>query len=51
MWNGVLRVVPFKIRFLTCYSFDHDKISMTNAIINALYAGSLRINVANVFSE
>ena len=51
MRNGVLRVVPFKIHFLTCYSSDRDKISMANANIDALYAGSLRINVAYVFSE
>ena len=51
MWNVVLRVVPFKIHFLTCYSSDHDKISMANANIDALYAGSLRIKIAFVFSE
>ena len=51
MWNGVLRVVPFKIHFLTGYSSDHNKISMANANIVVLYAGSLRINVAYVFSE
>ena len=51
MWNDVLRVVPCKIPFLTCYSSDHDKISMANANIDALYAGSLEINVAYVFSE
>ena len=31
------------IYFLTCFSSDHNKISMTNANINVLYAGSLRI--------
>ena len=31
------------------HSSDHDKISMANVNINALYAGSLRINVAYVF--
>ena len=41
--------MPLKIHFLTCYSSDHDKISMANANIDALYAGSLRINVAYVF--
>ena len=44
-------VVPFKIHFLTGYSFDHNEIAMANANIVALYAGSLRINVAYVFSE
>ena len=42
-------VVPFKIHFLTCYSSDHDAISMANLNIDALYASSLRINVAYVF--
>ena len=51
MWNGVLRAVPFKIHFLTCYSSDHDNISMASANIDALYAGSLRINVAFVIFE
>ena len=51
MWYGVLKVVSFKIHFLTCYSFDHNKISMTYANLDALYAGSLRINVAYVFFE
>ena len=51
MLNGVLRVVPFMIHFLTCYSSDHDKIPMANANIDALYAGSLRIKIAYVFSE
>ena len=46
-----LRVVPFKFHFLTCYLSDHDKISMANANIDALYAGSLRINAAYVFFE
>ena len=41
--------MPFKIHFLTCYSSDHDKISMANANIDVLYAGSLRITVAYVF--
>ena len=49
MCNGVLRVVPFKIHFLTCYSYDLDKSSMANANIDALNAGSLRITVAYVF--
>ena len=40
--------MPFKINFLTCYSSDHD-ISMANADIDALHAGSLRITVAYVF--
>ena len=51
MWNGILRVVPFKINFLTCFSSDHNKISMANANIIALYAESLRIKVAYFFSE
>ena len=51
MWNGVLRVVAFKIHFLTCYSSDHDKSSMAIANIDALYASSLRLNVAYVFSK
>ena len=51
MRNGVLRVVPFKIHFLTGYSSDHNETSMDNANIVALYADSLRINVAYVFYE
>ena len=51
MRNGVLRVVPFKIHFLTCLSSDQDKISMTNANINSLYAGSLKIKIAYFFSK
>ena len=35
--------------FLTCYSPDHNNISMANANIDALYAGSLKINIAYVF--
>ena len=35
-------MVFFKIHFLTCYSSDHDKISMASANIDAHYAGSLR---------
>ena len=46
-----LRVMPFKIHFLTGYSSDQNEISMANANNVALYAGSLRINVAYVFSE
>ena len=42
MGNGVLRVVPFKIHFLTCFSSDHNKIPMANGNIDALYAGSLK---------
>ena len=42
MWNGILRVVPFKIHFLICFWTDHNKISIANATIDALYAGSLR---------
>ena len=49
MWNGVLRVVPFKIHFLTCYPSDHNNFSTANANIDALYAGSLKINIAYVF--
>ena len=51
MLNGVLRVVTFKIYFLTCFSSDHNKISMANANIDALYAGSLRIKIAYFVSE
>ena len=51
MLNGVLRVVPFKIHLLTCFLSDHNKISMANANIDALYAGSLRIKIAYFFSE
>ena len=32
MWNGVLRVVPFKIQFLICFWSDHNEIAMGNAI-------------------
>ena len=46
MGNGVLRVVTFKIHFLTCVSSNHNKISMANANIVALYAGSLRLKIA-----
>ena len=46
MGNGVLRVVTFKIHFLTCFSSNHNKISMANANIVALYAGSLRLKIA-----
>ena len=51
MWNGFLRAVPFKIHFLTCYSSDHNQISMAYANIDALYAGSLRIKIAYVLCE
>ena len=51
MRNGVLRVVPFKIHFLTGYSSDHNEMSLANANILAFYADSLRIDVAYVFSE
>ena len=51
MWNGVLRVVPLKIHFLTYFSSDHDKISKANANIDALYAGSLSIKITYVFSK
>ena len=50
MWNGVLRVVPFEIHFLTCYLFDHDKISMSNANIDVLYAGSLSLSFPSIFT-
>ena len=45
MRNGVLRVVPFKIHFLTCFSSVHNKISLSDANIDALYASSLRIKI------
>ena len=51
MCDGVLRVVPFKIPFLTCYLSDNNNISMANKNIDALYAGSLRIKIAYVFFE
>ena len=41
MRNDVLRVVSFKIHFITGYSLDHNETSMANANIVALYAGSL----------
>ena len=43
--------MPFKIRFLTCFTSDHNNISLANANIDALYAGSLRIKIAYVFFE
>ena len=51
MWNGVMRVVPFKINFLTCFSSDHNKISMPNAHIDALYAASVKTKIAYFFSQ
>ena len=51
MWNGVLRVVPFKIDFLIRFWSDHNEISMGNANIDALYAGSLKIKISYLFSE
>ena len=51
MWNGVLGVVPFKIHFLTRFSSDHNKMSMANANIDELYAGSLTIKLTYVFFE
>ena len=51
MWNGVLRVVPFKIYFLIRFLSDHNEIAMGNANIYALYAGSLRIKISYFFSE
>ena len=30
---------------------DHNEISMANANINALYVGSLRIQISHFFSE
>ena len=45
------RVVSFKIHFLTCFSFDHNQISMANANIDALYNGSFRIKIAYFLSE
>ena len=43
--------MPFKIHFLTCFSFDHNKIAMAIAKIDALYAGSLRIKIAYFVTE
>ena len=51
MWNGVLRVVPFKIYFLICFSFDHKKIPMVNANIDGFYAGSPRIKIWYFLSD
>ena len=51
MRNGVLRVVPFKIHFLTRFSSDHNEISFADANIDALNAGSLRLKIAYVFSK
>ena len=51
MWNGVLRVVSFKVQFLIRFWSDYNKISMVNANIDALYAGSLRIKIWYFFSE
>ena len=38
-------------QFPTCFSSDHNKISMANTNIDALYAGSLRIKIAYFVSE
>ena len=38
--------MPFKIHFLTCFSSDHNKITMANANIDAPHAGRLRIKIA-----
>ena len=51
MWNGVLRVVPFKIHFLIRFWSDHNEIATGNANIDAFYAGSLRIKISFFFSE
>ena len=51
MWNGVLRVVPFKIHFLIRFSSDHNEIAMGKANIDALYAGILRIKISYFFSD
>ena len=51
MWNGILRVVPFKIHFLICFWSDHNKISMANATIDKLYSGSLRLKISYFFFE
>ena len=51
MWNSVLRVVPIKIHFLICFWSDHSKISIANATIDALYAGSLRLKTSYFFFE
>ena len=45
MWNGVLRVVPFMIYFRIHFWSDHNEIVKTNANINVLYAGILRIKI------
>ena len=53
MWNGVLRVVAIKIHFLICFWSDHNNISisMANATLDVLYAGSLRLNISYFFFE
>ena len=51
MWNGVLRVVSFKIYFLIRLWSDHNEISVANANIDMPYAGSLRIKISYFFSE
>ena len=45
MWNGVLRVVHFKINFLLRFWSDYYEISMASANIDALYVGSLKIKI------
>ena len=51
MWNGVLRVVPFKTHSLIRFLSDYNEISTANAKMDALYAGSLRVNILYFFLE
>ena len=46
-----LRVAPFKIHFLIHFWSHHNTISMANANINALYAGSLGIKIPYFIPE
>ena len=49
--NDVLRVMSFKIHFLTRFWPDLNEILIGNANIDALYAGSLKIKISYFFSE
>ena len=43
--------MPFKIHFRIRFWSDHNKMSMTKANINALYAGSLRMKISYFLFE
>ena len=49
--DGVLRKVPFNIHFIIHFKSDHNAISVANANIDALYAGSLRIKISYFIFE